>query len=252
MENWGKKNVRFVFFFFFGASLYLSGTENRLQNHHQPHQHQQQHHHRQDHQYLLYNMSTNHRPQLESKRGKVIKIKDSIKHARALPQKKSLKYRQDIPSTISGYGSDSEDEEEEEKEEEKEEERDEISTPPLKKIKIDNTTVAKEESRTSKEEETKEDKESESEESDSDSDDETALLLQEIEKIRQEKLENDKDQNESKVVAIKPGSSTKKKSWRLTTTFNNNKSKQAKEGKKYSTDSLDSEYHQKLMSKYIR
>ena len=197
-------------------------------------------------------MSTNHRPQLESKRGKVIKIKDSIKHARALPQQKSLKYRQDIPSTISGYGSDSEDEEEEEKEEEKEEERDEISTPPLKKIKIDNTTVAKEESRTSKEEETKEDKESESEESDSDSDDETALLLQEIEKIRQEKLENDKDQNESKVVAIKPGSSTKKKSWRLTTTFNNNKSKQAKEEKKYSTDSLDSEYHQKLMSKYIR
>ncbi|KAK6886376.1 Pre-mRNA-splicing factor CWC15 [Candida tropicalis] len=150
-------------------------------------------------------MSTNHRPQLESKRGKVIKIKDSIKHARALPQQKSLKYRQDIPSTISG-----------------------------------------------KEEETKEDKESESEESDSDSDDETALLLQEIEKIRQEKLENDKDQNESKVVAIKPGSSTKKKSWRSTTTFNNNKSKQAKEEKKYSTDSLDSEYHQKLMSKYIR
>lgn len=191
-------------------------------------------------------MSTNHRPQLESKRGKVIKIKDSIKHARALPQQKSLKYRQDIASTISGYGSDSDSEDEDE--------GDEISTPPLKKIKIDNTTVAKEESITSKEMETKEDNESESEESDSDSDsdDETALLLQEIEKIRQDKLANDKDQNESKLVAIQTGSTTKKKSWRLTTAFNNNKSKQAKEEKKYSTDSLESEYHQKLMSKYIR
>ena len=41
-------------------------------------------------------MSTNHRPQLESKRGKVIKIKDTIQHARGLPQQTSIKYRQDI------------------------------------------------------------------------------------------------------------------------------------------------------------
>ena len=50
-------------------------------------------------------MSTNHRPQLESKRGKVIKIKDTIQHARGLPQQTSIKYRQDIKNekTISKF-----------------------------------------------------------------------------------------------------------------------------------------------------
>ncbi|EGW32494.1 uncharacterized protein SPAPADRAFT_61560, partial [Spathaspora passalidarum NRRL Y-27907] len=43
-------------------------------------------------------MTTNHRPTLESKRGKVKSINDSIVHARALPQSGSLKYRTDIPS----------------------------------------------------------------------------------------------------------------------------------------------------------
>ncbi|KAK6455493.1 Pre-mRNA-splicing factor Cwf15/Cwc15 [Scheffersomyces xylosifermentans] len=42
-------------------------------------------------------MTTNHRPTLESKRGKVQAIGDTIAHARALPQQTKLKYRQDVP-----------------------------------------------------------------------------------------------------------------------------------------------------------
>lgn len=40
-------------------------------------------------------MTTNHRPTLESKRGKVNSITDTISHSRALPQQTTLKYRED-------------------------------------------------------------------------------------------------------------------------------------------------------------
>ena len=42
-------------------------------------------------------MTTNHRPTLESKKGKNITIRDSIVHARSFPQLQNLKVRSDIP-----------------------------------------------------------------------------------------------------------------------------------------------------------
>ena len=42
-------------------------------------------------------MSTNHRPTLESKKGKKRPIGDTIVHARTLPQQTTLKYRTDVP-----------------------------------------------------------------------------------------------------------------------------------------------------------
>lgn len=44
-------------------------------------------------------MTTNHRPTLESKKGKVAGIKDSIVHARDLSQQKELKYRSKVDYT---------------------------------------------------------------------------------------------------------------------------------------------------------
>lgn len=41
-------------------------------------------------------MSTNHRPALESKKGRVRPIKDTIQHARALNSQTTLKLRQDV------------------------------------------------------------------------------------------------------------------------------------------------------------
>lgn len=40
-------------------------------------------------------MTTNHRPALEGKRGKANAVRDSISHARALPQQNTLKYRRE-------------------------------------------------------------------------------------------------------------------------------------------------------------
>lgn len=45
-------------------------------------------------------MTTNHRPALESKRGKVNSIRDTISHARTLPQHTTLKYRRDVRKPI--------------------------------------------------------------------------------------------------------------------------------------------------------
>ncbi|RCK64045.1 Pre-mRNA-splicing factor CWC15 [Candida viswanathii] len=191
-------------------------------------------------------MSTNHRPQLESKRGKVIRIKDSIRHARGLPQQKSLKYRQDIPSAVGDYESDEgSDDEDKEKEET-------VSEPALKKAKVEASTIREVVTKVAEKPE-EEDAPSESEsESESDSDDETAALLEELEKIRQEKDKQDDQEEQSKSLAVQQEPSTKKKSWRLSTAFNNKANPQTDKDKRYSTDVLDSEYHQKLMSKYIR
>ncbi|RCK63121.1 Pre-mRNA-splicing factor CWC15 [Candida viswanathii] len=190
-------------------------------------------------------MSTNHRPQLESKRGKVIRIKDSIRHARGLPQQKSLKYRQDVPSAVGNYESDDDSDDDDDKEKEEA-----VSEPALKKAKVETSTIREVVTKVA-EKPDEEDAPSESE-SESDSDDETAALLEELEKIRQEKDKQDDQEEQSKSLSVQQEPSTKKKSWRLSTAFNNRAKQQTDKDKRYSTDALDSEYHQKLMSKYIR
>ena len=200
-------------------------------------------------------MSTNHRPQLESKRGKVIRIKDSIKHARGLPQQTSIKYRQDIKNdkTTTEFN---------------DSHKHESINPPTKKLKIEpkkeitdkpsNQEVDEieilsknhDESEISANEKLESEEESD-EDSEEDSDDDTALLLKEIENIRREKEKQDSTTNNS--IALHNNETTlKKKSWRLSTTFNNKSKKQSINNKTYTTDTLNSEHHQKFMSKYIR
>lgn len=226
-------------------------------------------------------MSTNHRPQLESKRGKVIKIKDTIQHARGLPQQTSIKYRQDIKNekTISKFN-------DLQKHDNNKITSLESINPPTKKLKIefakeisaepsnqeidkqsklllkndDQSDIQPNEKLESDEEDSKdeEDDESSDDEDDEDDDDETALLLKEIENIRREKEKQNSDSTNNSInnslTLQTHDSSTKKKSWRLSTTFNNKSKKESTNDKNnnYTTDTLNSQHHQKFMSKYIR
>ncbi|KHC74550.1 pre-mRNA-splicing factor CWC15 [Candida albicans P75016] len=222
-------------------------------------------------------MSTNHRPQLESKRGKVIKIKDTIQHARGLPQQTSIKYRQDIKNekTISRFN-------DLQKHDNNKITSLESINPPTKKLKIESTKeitteplnqeidkqsklslknddqsdIQPNEKSESDEEDSKDEEDDES--SDDEDDDETALLLKEIENIRREKEKQNSDSTNNSInnsLTLQTHDlSTKKKSWRSSTTFNNKSKKESTNDKNnnYTTDTLNSQHHQKFMSKYIR
>ncbi|CAI5756426.1 unnamed protein product [Candida verbasci] len=175
-------------------------------------------------------MTTNHRPTLESKRGKRITIKDSISHSRNQPQQKSLKYRNDIPipnDILSNAVKQLKEEEEE------------VEEPEKKKIKLEETK-----------EEVKEESECESESESDSEDDETAELLAEIEKIRNEKKqEEDKIKSNNPLVKI-DNKQLQKKSWR-SSTFREKK-QPSNESPKFTNDTLKSDYHQKLLSKVFK
>ncbi|KAL1581422.1 pre-mRNA-splicing factor CWC15 [Candida albicans P57072] len=224
-------------------------------------------------------MSTNHRPQLESKRGKVIKIKDTIQHARGLPQQTSIKYRQDIKNekTISKFN-------DLQKQDNNKITSLESINPPTKKLKIefakeisaeplnqeidkqsklslkndDQSDIQPNEKSESDEEDSKDEEDDESSDDDDSDDDDTALLLKEIENIRREKEKQNSDSTNNSInnslTLQTHDSSTKKKSWRSSTTFNNKSKKESTNDKNnnYTTDTLNSQHHQKFMSKYIR
>ncbi|KGQ90909.1 pre-mRNA-splicing factor CWC15 [Candida albicans P94015] len=219
-------------------------------------------------------MSTNHRPQLESKRGKVIKIKDTIQHARGLPQQTSIKYRQDIKNekTINKF-------DDLQKHDNNKITSLESISPPTKKLKIESTKeitteplnqeidkqsklslknddqsdIQPNEKSESDEEDSKDEEDDESSD-----DDDTALLLKEIENIRREKEKQNSDSTNNSInnslTLQTHDSSTKKKSWRSSTTFNNKSKKESTNDRNnnYTTDTLNSQHHQKFMSKYIR
>ena len=261
-------------------------------------------------------MTTNHRPTLESKKGKNITIRDSIVHARSFPQLQNLKLRSDIPSRrfddavkeLKNESLKKEIREASEADEEtgsvqKEDEsdgdddrvlallgkrrsneplthhnykrireddrdakttvpdgisanlvdRDEEETPSLKKTKVEAKIVTNEVIHTSNDNEADV---SSDEDSDEDEED-TAALLAELNKIKQDK---------TKQIPETPASNThpsanldrllynqdqpvKKSGWRkLTKKFNNLKQDS---NSNFTTDSLNSQFHQDFLSKYI-
>ena len=165
-------------------------------------------------------MSTNHRPQLESKRGKVIKIKDTIQHARGLPQQTSIKYRQDIKNekTINKF-------DDLQKHDNNKITSLESISPPTKKLKIESTKeitteplnqeidkqsklllknddqsdIQPNEKLESDEEDSKDEEDDESSDDDDSDDDDTALLLKEIENIRREKEKQNSDSTNNSI-----------------------------------------------------
>lgn len=181
-------------------------------------------------------MSTNHRPQLESKRGKVIKIKDTIQHARGLPQQTSIKYRQDIKNekTINKF-------DDLQKHDNNKITSLESISPPTKKLKIESTKeitteplnqeidkqsklllknddqsdIQPNEKLESDEEDSKDEEDDESSDDDDSDDDDTALLLKEIENIRREKEKQNSDSTNNSInnslTLQTHDSSTKKK-----------------------------------------
>jgi protein CWC15 len=98
--------------------------------------------------------------------------------------------------------------------------------------------------------------------SESDSEDETALLMAELQKIRQER-QTEEENNHQKIVdhamvsnplvKIKDTEdSIGKKSWRKSTPFNKKATIESKKPIEFNNDTLKSDYHRKFLSKHIR
>ena len=115
-----------------------------------------------------------------------------------------------------------------------------------------------------KDEKTEENEEISSEsDSNDDSDEENRLLLEELAKIKQERLEKvKKTQQEEKtkkamssnpLVSISDETAPEsKKSWRNSTAFNRKPPPTKEDSESFTNDTLKSEIHQKFLSKYIR
>lgn len=230
-------------------------------------------------------MTTNHRPTLESKRGKVQAINDSISHSRALPQQTQLKYRKDLRNRIDPNKIKSavdelkqellkdegrlnnelkqEDDDFMNGEDKGQIRRIENEEKLIYKDKEDNNGSISNESKP--ESESQEESGSDSEinsESEDDSEDETAELMAELQKIKKEK-EDEKQKIEleakSKLAAtsnplVKVGEDgyKVKKSWRSNTAFRLKNKNNQENNSQYTNDTLDSEHHQDFLSKYIK
>ncbi|RLV92983.1 Pre-mRNA-splicing factor CWC15 [Spathaspora sp. JA1] len=197
-------------------------------------------------------MTTNHRPTLESKRGKVKSITDSIVHARALPQSGSLKYRTDIPSVKFKNGVN------ELKREllqlegnDKKKRKEEVVDDKESKVDLkENLEKVNDVNDPDKQEDNENSESSDNEEEDSE-DEETALLMAEIAKIRKERAEADKSKVKNPLVNTDKEIFPAKKSWRSSTFKTKNKQVVVQKNND-NDDTLDSEFHQKFLSKYVR
>lgn len=229
-------------------------------------------------------MTTNHRPTLESKKGRNNTIQDSIKHARALPQNTRLKFRSDVRKPILSHSKGNK----AVKELKEELLLSEIATNGDKQIKdiedketfipnaalLPGVTESKENLKHASDDENTTGNETqheskyntsslEEEEEDEETDDEDELIMQELAKIKKEralKRENDSAAKENDDVSQKnpllnidknrTTGATKASSWRKTTTFRNEKTQRNEED--YTNDTLKSGFHQKFLSRYIQ
>ncbi|CCE87180.1 Piso0_005723 [Millerozyma farinosa CBS 7064] len=229
-------------------------------------------------------MTTNHRPTLESKKGRNNAIQDSIKHARALPQNTRLKFRSDVRKPILSHSKGNK----AVKELKEELLLSEIATDGEKRSKdiadkeisipnaalLPGVTGSKENHEHASDDESTTGNEpqhesehntssSEEEEEEEETDDEDELIMQELAKIKKEralKKENDSAAKEKDDVSLKnpllnidknrATGTPKASSWRKTTTFRNEKSQRNEED--YTNDTLKSGFHQKFLSKYIQ
>lgn len=223
-------------------------------------------------------MTTNHRPTLESKRGKETTISNTIFHSRSLPQHTSLKYRSDIrkPKVDTKIGKQAV--EELKKDLILSEGRLEKSVEIKKSLKGDNFVGDEPINKTIDNENNEGDNEynkklisndegSSSEDySEDDSEDETAELMAELAKIKKERQEEreqtelqnkiDKTKVSNPLVQI-PGTSSEakfkiKRSWRDSTAFKKQNSQSRTDEEAFTNDTLNSDFHQSFLTKYIR
>lgn len=226
-------------------------------------------------------MTSNHRPTLESKRGKVLEILDSIAHSRALPLQPKLKTRKDGGKNVDYYAAarslrkDNDMKSKLETSEEPKLVRDvseELESKPedLKAIKERNSDddQSDEEHKISdhkddnneSNDKSKGDSEGGSSDSDDSDDDETEQLMAELAKIKQEreeeKLRKQKEEHEKADSTMQKNpllnSFKVSKSWRSAKKFNNSKQLQRSEDETFTSSTVDSEFHQSFLNKYIR
>ncbi|RLV83649.1 Pre-mRNA-splicing factor CWC15 [Meyerozyma sp. JA9] len=226
-------------------------------------------------------MTSNHRPTLESKRGKVLDIRDSIAHSRALPSQTKLKTRKDGGKNVDYYAAarslraentvkskletseepklvrgGSEDILSKTEELSASTERNDDDDESDKRHQISTHEDEKNESNDKSTGES-EDGSGDSDESD---DDETEQLMAELAKIKQEreeeKLRRQKEEQEKKDSTMQKNpllnSFKVSKSWRSAKKFNNSKQPQRSEDETFTSNTVDSELHQSFLNKYIR
>lgn len=186
-------------------------------------------------------MTTNHRPTLEAKRGKDEGIRNTIAHARALPQQTSLKYRSDIPIQQARAAV----------EELKE------STPEIKRRKVEESAQSSEsgaDSGTDSGTDSGADSKADGDSSDS----ETEQLMKELANIKRERQQKAEAQTAKLDSALASNTllnlagSAPKPSWRNSTAFSGQTAPQTDATEPYTSVTLKSETHKKFISKYIR
>lgn len=221
-------------------------------------------------------MTTNHRPTLESKRGKEESISNTIFHSRALPQHTSLKYRSDIrkPKVDRKVGKRAVEElkrdllQDEDKLNGNEQSRVIMNGGDgSESVSINSGDSDNEESIINDDNEKNTESVSEYSSSEDESEDETAQLMEELAKIKKERqaekekqklqksIDSSKTSNPLVQVSDTPLSNNEfkvKKGWRDSTTFRRQHSEPKDDDEKFTNDTLNSDFHQKFLSKYVR
>ncbi|EGV65642.1 complexed with cef1p [Yamadazyma tenuis] len=206
-------------------------------------------------------MTTNHRPTLESKKGKKRPIGDSVVHARGLSQQTELKYRSDAPfynvngDEVKRFNGEVNAQTKRLKTERDEESSGSVNTKYESRDpdEVDDNTIKEDASvddndpATSNSEAFDDDSDSDS---DSDSDEDSEALLAELANIKKEKEEQKKLQDQRLLDANPLLSTATKKSWRKSA-FRSDKDNTTKDSK-FTTNSVDSDYHQTFLSKFVR
>ncbi|KAF8004322.1 hypothetical protein HF325_001770 [Metschnikowia pulcherrima] len=232
-------------------------------------------------------MTTNHRPTLESKRGRDVAIKDTIQHARASRGQTSLKLRLDISGAQIDHRQGKralQELEYDSKRLKRIDSRDQTpvgtpagqddtpsiidSEPKLIPLEVKTRLLALQEFRNidvvgpeqvakiQKGEEYEISEASTDENSEwsgalESEDDDTEALMKELEKVKQERAEKER---RSAIMLSNPlvakdvsGKKEKKKSWRASSSFSRSKA----ESQSFTTDTLNSDVHKQFLSKYF-
>ena len=206
-------------------------------------------------------MTTNHRPTLESKRGRANAIKDTIQHSRSLNSQTSLKLRLDVQGTKfdRSVGKRALDELEEERRVKRVIEKtpnDGVRTQGLKEaddnegeedVSVQGKDVDKEEDVEDVEEADNDSDDDEDDEDDDEDDDEEALMA-ELAKIKKEKEKKAIALAGNPLISPDGNETTTKKSWRGNAPF----AKKSATQQSFTTNTLESDTHRKFLSKYFR
>lgn len=211
-------------------------------------------------------MTTNHRPTLESKRGRENAIKDTIQHSRSLNGQTSLKLRLDIKGTNfdPSVGKRALDELEVEhkrvktekteisKEEEvKHEKVEKKEAQGIEEVEGNEANGLDSDNRNAEEnnEQSEGEQDEEEEESDESEEDDEGALMAELAKIRKEKEKQKLALAGNPLMSPDGTETTSKRSWRRNAPF---AKKATTQPKPFTTNTLESDTHRKFLSKYFR